>query len=295
MRARTLLPVAVLLAACGGGGTPTATTQPDGIPPPTTTATTSTTVASDPGTQLASARATWASSQPGSYSFRLVNDCGECNFDPDGEQVVVWDGAEPVATGPQSVDELFDYIESEIEAGRDVDVVYDGDTGHPVDIWVDQEARSYDGGTHLVVESFTSGLPGAEVEAAALEEAAALWDANGPDAYRYDLEVFCGCPAEFRATIRVAPGTPPTFERYEPSDPTISATPIGLDRLFEDLSDLFAGEDEFVLAGSALYDATDGHPIWIGLELDPTAQPIVELGSPSRLVFAITSLGPLDD
>jgi hypothetical protein len=64
--------------------------------------------------------------------------------------VVVWD-AETSPGARSTVDGLFTQIEAAITERRDVDVVYHTNLGHPVEVWIDREARAYDGVTHLLV------------------------------------------------------------------------------------------------------------------------------------------------
>lgn len=59
-----------------------------------------------------------------------------------------------------TVESLFDTIAAAVDAGSSVEVSYDRELGFPTDIWIDREARAYDGGTHWLVSDLVKGPPG---------------------------------------------------------------------------------------------------------------------------------------
>lgn len=112
------------------------------------------TVESGPETpliQLESARERWAAAGHHSYRFIFENDCGECpTSSSEPREVIVEAGAAATLEDP-TVESLFGTIEQAIADDSSVEVTYDPDLGHPTEIWIDREARAYDGGTHWMV------------------------------------------------------------------------------------------------------------------------------------------------
>lgn len=104
-----------------------------------------------PSDDLGSARETWAATGLHSYRFIFENDCGEC-LPSMGEprEVVVRAGATASPDDP-TVETLFAAIEEAIAAGSSVEVSYHPVLGHPTEMWIDREARAYDGGTHWLI------------------------------------------------------------------------------------------------------------------------------------------------
>lgn len=284
--------LAALTVACSGGSSPAST------PTPT------------PGTtgalgELESARAKWGAAGLDTFSYTFTDDCGEClpsHRAPRG--MAVWDGQELDATGTTpSVEEIFARIETAIDDGQTVEVLYDSDTGVPLDVSIDMHMRPVDGGTHWTVDDIAAALPGDPVALAELEDAQALWALNGPDSYSFVVSVLCDCNLESNLYTEVRDGDVTDWEVLsDPTGPT-TITPLTLDDLFRDLRDLVhAGEAGLVegtirFSGSARYDEEFGYPVWVGLDIELLeADPMIEeLGLPGRVVFVIenfNALGP---
>ena len=306
MRTTTALLVLTVLAACGPAtvdGTPT--------PPPessststTPPATGSTTIPepSSPSEALAQARARWEAAGLDTYQFVYENDCGEC--DPDRaapRPVVVWDGSsfDGDRTGID-VDALFSRIETALAEGSDVEVSYHPDLGYPTEIWIDREARAYDGGTHLLVHQVTQGLPGESVSLANLERARQQWAAARPQAYEFRTDIICDCPSDTTMWALVD-GERVVDWRIEwtREDGAIDPAPSTIEQLFADLHDLISAgelvEAGVKLTGSAGYHPEMGYPTWIGLDIE-VLDPESELAALApRLVVAIRDLKPQED
>ena len=144
---------ALLVAACGGpiGAMATSSTTAP-LAPTTTTA--------DPAATLTAARGRWEASGLDTYHFVFEDDCGECM--PTEPRLVVVREGEPEDLLDPTVERLFDTITAAVNAGSSVEVSYDRELGFPTDIWIDREARAYDGGTHWLVSDLVEGLPGPE-------------------------------------------------------------------------------------------------------------------------------------
>ena len=283
--------VALVLGGCGGGESEappdSSTTMPEPAAPPTH------------GTELDAARARWAAAGLASYTFVIEDDCGEC--DPEWaipRRVVVWDDTVLDATGTMiTVDALFAMVESAGQDGRSVEATYHPEFGYPTEIWIDREARAYDGGTHLLGHALSPGLPGSDVSVAELEAAQRRWTENRPSAYEFRTDILCDCP--FEVTLwTLVDGDRIADWRVERSreDGTGNVAPSTMEQLFADLHRLVS-EGEVVeggarITGTADYDPELGYPTWIGLDvevLDPTS----ELGElPPRLVFVVRDVKP---
>ncbi|MBK5269084.1 MAG: hypothetical protein JJE47_16810 [Acidimicrobiia bacterium] len=139
---------AVLVAACGGQTIHESTP----VVPTVTGPVESTTTGGSLLVPLAEARQLWAAVGYTSYRYDFDDDCGECQ--PFTGEVVVTDG-EVVAPADRglTVDEMFAAIERAVAAGVPVEVTFDPQIGYPTDLWIDREARAYDGGTHWLLRN----------------------------------------------------------------------------------------------------------------------------------------------
>ncbi len=142
---------AVLVAACSGE-----TTQE--FPPAAPTVSgpvESTTTGGSLLVRLAEARQLWAAVGYTSYRYDFDDDCGECQ--PFSGEVVVTDGevVKPADRG-LTVDEMFAAIERAVAAAVPVEVTFDPQIGYPTDLWIDREARAYDGGTHWLLRNMVA-------------------------------------------------------------------------------------------------------------------------------------------
>ena len=303
MRTLIALLLAASVAACGPAAEQGSTTLPPAasststtVPPPG-----STVPANSPAQALEDARARWAAAGLETYQFVFEDDCGEC--DPEWaapRSVVVWDGTSFDATrAALDVDGIFERIESAIAEGSDVEVTYHPDLGHPTEVWIDREARAYDGGTHLFVRDVTPGLPGDSVSLTELEQARRRWAESRPQAYEFRTDIMCACPAD--TTIwALVDGERVVDWRIETirEEGAIDPAPSTIEQLFADLRDLFSSgqlvESGAVISGSAAYDPEIGHPTWIGLDieiLDPDSE-LAPLAP--RVVVAIRDLQAQD-
>ena len=283
--------LAVLLGACGTGTAPESTT-----PLPSSTA------PSEPDgfAALNAARDRWTNAALDSYHYVFANDCGECSEVTSAPRpVVVW-GSERYDPGDlaPSVEEIFDEIEQALDAGRSVEVTFDEQLGYPIDVAIDMEDRSFDGGTHWMVDDLEQGLPGDDVSPSIVVQAEALWQISRPVAYEYTLSVFCDCPLEGSIVTRVdgdrVIGSDILYD--ESNGGTI--TPLAVDDMFSDLADLMASVDGVVeggiqFTGSARFHPDLGYPIWIGLDIDVLADDPVLAGLPARMVVTMTNLHPI--
>jgi hypothetical protein len=294
MRTATRVLAAVLLVACGAATGGTSTNAPPQAPE-----TSATTFAEEgPGDALTAARERWAEAGLDTYRFTIEDDCGEC--DPDGpRQVVVWD-AETSAGAQPTVDGLFTQIEAAITERRDVEVAYHPNLGHPIEIWIDREARAYDGGTHLLVRDLRAGLPGDQVSLDRLDQARLLWDENGPRSYEFRVSIGCDCSLAGTIWVRVEAGRIADWRVEFDDGVGGDIFPITIDQMFSDL-DLMLSSAEGVVTGgarftgSANYHPELGYPVWVGFDIE-VLEPGLELSElPPRLVFSIDHLVAIDD
>ena len=134
-----------------------------------------------PADEYTQARALWRDAGLTTYRYTFEDDCGEC-APPGPIAVTVWEGLVSrldVAT----IEQIFDAIDSAINEDIPIEVSYDPQFGYPTDVWIDREARAYDGGTHWLVHGFEPGLPRDSASHDALLQAGGVWDLNRPDAY----------------------------------------------------------------------------------------------------------------
>lgn len=140
MWTRSLLAILILLAACAtpGASVGTSTSQLQ---------TTMTTPIAEE--EYVSALAKWDAAGLDTYRFIFEDDCGECM--PAEPRVVVIREGTPADGSDPTVDSLFETIATAIETGSSVEVSYHSILGYPTEIWIDREARAYDGGTHWLI------------------------------------------------------------------------------------------------------------------------------------------------
>ncbi len=285
-----LLIAALLVGACGTPATVEPTTTAP-VPPPDDLS---------PSQELEAARQRWAAAGLVDYHFVYEDDCGEC--DPTygaPRTVTVWDGEvhDPALLAP-SVDAAFDQIAAAIDAGLEVEAIYDPELGYPTDLWIDREARAYDGGTHWIFADVQSGLPGSAGEVSTMEEAWDLWNERRPEAYEFRATILCDCEAEARLWIQVS-GDAVTSWRVEQSPQgSNGVSPITIDQMFADLAELVGAggvleEDGIRLSGSAQYHPTLGYPQWFGLDIEVVDSESIFGGLPPRLVFIVSDLTPI--
>ena len=286
---RNATTVAMIVVACGIPASEVTRT-------PTTPETASASTALH---EFTAARQRWSAAGLDSYRFKFQNDCGEC--DPSqsvARQVVVWDNE---ATTPQqaTVASLFTRVETAIRDGRDVVVAYHPEFGHPTEISIDMETRTYDGGTHLLIRDLTPDLPGDEVSLAALQDAHRLWESQRPLAYEFRNAIGCDCPLAGTILTQVNDGriVDWKFEFIDGDGAPIS--PITIDDMFEDLTRMFSSAEGVVesgirFTGSAAYDPKLGYPVWVGLDIE-VLDPDSELAFlPPRLVFSVEDFRPIE-
>lgn len=280
----------LLLASCGAADSGASTSIDTSTSAP----------ASDPNVEeLESARQRWTAAALGSYSFVYQDDCGEC--DPIyrlPRKGVVWESEPAVASQP-TIEGLFSQIETAIQDGRSVDVTYHPELGHPEEISIDMHTRPVDGGTHLLVDELTAGLPGEVISLDALTGARARWDENRPSSYEFVTAIGCDCRLAGEIWARVENRRlldwRVTFDDGEGDD--ISA--ITVDDMFDDLTRMLSSADGVVeegvrFSGSAEYHPDLGYPIWVGLDIE-ILDPESELAYlPPRLVFAVQHLEPTE-
>lgn len=292
----SIFAAAVVVSACASQPVPEAgtTTAPGSSNSPT-----STIRQLDPaGSAFAEARAKWDAAALGTYSYEFLDDCGECDQLPT-QSVVVWDGdvLDPLRRAT-SIDQAFALIERSIERGADVDVEYHPELGYPTDLWIDREARAYDGGIHLVFDSVEPDLPG---DPASLDTHRAAWDrwrATGLESYEYSSAVICECEYQVSMRTTVVDGLVTAFDSRTPEPTDITFSPLTIEQMFSDVEAFLAGEDfpseGIRVTGSALYDEQYGYPVWIGLDIEVTdPEAAAEAGFPPRLVMTVSSLEPL--
>ncbi len=305
MRATVLLLVIAFFAsACASqpitdDSQATVTTGAAAVPLTSPSTTAAPTIAPGPETELAAARASWAAAGLATYSYLFFDDCGECDQLP-VQEAVVWDGdvIDPLRR-VASIEEAFALIEAALARGDDVEVAYHPELGYPTDLWIDKEARAYDGGTHLVFSSVEPGLPGDPASLDRHLAAKAQWDAAGLGSYEYSSAVICGC--EFQVSMRtsIVDGLVTEFDARPPEPTDITFSPLTISQLFEDVEEMLSGQDfeseGIRVTGSARYDEEYGYPIWIGLDIDVLdPQAAAEAEFPSRLVMTVSDLVPLE-
>ena len=253
----------------------------------------------DPSFRLEAARQRWSETAPETYWYRIVDDCGEC--DPSSrlpQTVVIWSG-EPTGSKHRTIESLFDDIQVAIEQRRTVEVVYNPDLGHPVDIWFDRQDRAFDGGYHVLIEDLTEGLPGDEMASDRLEQARALWESKRPEAYEFYTSIHCECEIAGTIWTRVEGDRIVDWDVEFGEEPETRISPISIDTMFEDLAEMMSltegvVEDGIRFTGSAAYDSRYGFPVWVGLDIE-VLDPGSELAQlPPRLVFSIQDFTPAD-
>lgn len=288
-RVITMAALVIVAAGCGGGrvaGPPSSSTTNAG------TVTTTTDVFGDAAADLAAARARWAAAAPATHHYVFVDDCGEC--EPQSTQVVVWDGERVSSDEAPSVERLFGSIDDAIAAGRNVEATYD-ELGVPTEVWIDQEARAYDGGTHWVIQDFAARLPGEAASPEALQFAQTRWTEHRPTAYEFHTQIVCDCELAGALWTKVV-GDRIVDHRIE-VDTEASLSPITIDEMLDDLAELLTtglSADGVRVTGSAQFDAELGYPVWIGLDI-AVQDPGGELAYlPPRLAIVITDFAEVE-
>lgn len=248
---------------------------------------------------LTEARDRWKATGYSTYRYVFHDDCGECQ--PFDGQVVVWNGdvLDPTGRSP-TVEEIFATIERAATDGRSVEAVFDPLTGHPSDVWIEREARAYDGGLHWLIESLTEGLPGEDASLVGLERARAVWQEARPSDYEFHMSILCDCSLDGSIWIQVLDDVV-TDWRLELDDENSggSLSPITIDTMFSDLAEMMAADGGLVetgirFSGSAQYDADFGYPAWVGLDLE-ILEPDSQLATlPPRMVFVVTDFRAVD-
>lgn len=293
---RTIAAAAVLLiTACGGGAVIDTPTTPEDPQPVTTSSAPVPSIAGDPSAgpadELAAARARWDAAALDTYSFRFVDDCGECMPQPDGI-AVVWDGEVAAANELTiSIESAFDLIASALADGTSVEVTYDRELGYPRDLWIDREARAYDGGIHIGFSEVEPGLPGEPASLASLHEAAERWRTAGIESYEFQSSLICDCDYAATHSTRVVDGRVTSFEVL-PAGADVTVPPVTIDQMLTDLEELFSGVEViegYDVTGSARYDPVDGHPVWVGIDIDVVDPETIGDAPPlpSRLIMTV--------
>ncbi len=293
MKRWTILMGSVVLAAACGGAAGTPPSKGSGVP--------NTISSSDGYAALTAARDTWESVGLESYHYEFENDCGECGpMLAASRRVVVWDGEEyDPGAGSPTVEEMFDEIERALDEGKSVDVVFDDEFGHPVEVEIDMESRPVDGGTHWIIHRLEPGLPGDDVSISDVVEAEQRWLTSRPNAYEYVLSVWCDCPLEGSVVTRVEGERIVWYEVLYDEYSGGSITPLAIDDMFSDLADLMSAVDGVVeegirFTGSARFHPDLGYPIWIGLDIEVLREDPIPDALPERLVVTMSDLRPLE-
>ena len=294
----------MLVTACGsqpGDIITTGSTDPAPDRTVEPTEPTETTKADEPegvAAEFEAARARWQAVGLDTYTYRFLDDCGECERLPE-QSVVVWDGTvqDPLRR-VSSVEEAFALIEQALSQGADVDVTFDPELGYPKDLWIDREARAYDGGIHLAFSALEPGLPGTPASLEAHRTARIRWQEAALASYEYSSAVICDCEYQVSMRTTVVDGRITDFESRTPEPTDISFSPLTIAQMFDDVEAFLSGEDfpdeGISVTGSALYDEEYGYPTWIGLDIEVTDPELAaEAGLPSRLVMTVSDLQPL--
>ncbi|NNL47572.1 MAG: hypothetical protein HKO76_04315 [Acidimicrobiia bacterium] len=285
------LGLVLALTGCGGAESGFTVLQSS---PSTTTQTESA------SSELEAARARWQANGIDTYHLSFENDCGECGPDLiEPRQAVVWEGDLVDPTGQtMSVEAVLDSIDRAIAAGRSVEASYDAEYGYPTEVWIDREARAYDGGVHWILQGLTAGLPGDPASLGELENAKQQWRTLRPAAYEYRMSFICDCPFSGSMWIKVEGDQIIDWSTdFDERGEERSVSPLTMDDMFDDLADMFeAGsiEDSGVrFSGAAQYDAALGFPAWIGLDIE-VVDPASELAVLApRFIFVVNDFKPV--
>ena len=313
MRTFLLVALVVVVAACADGADSTGgspTTSPDAQPPSSTT-TPSTTQETVPGDtpptvpesaaaqELAAARERWAAADIGDHTLVVQDDCGECGPELSGvSEVVVWEGQSYASGAALTVENVFATVERALEEGQDVEATYDPATGVPTEVWIDREARAYDGGTHLLIHEVIEGIPGDAASLDELRAARVVWDETRPTAYSFTVTIACGgCQLEGRLFTWVDRDEVVDFRVERISEAEITA--ITIDQVFDDLDSMFStvggfDDGEIRVNGTAQYHPDFGYPTWIGLDIDVLEPNENNAIFPDRLVYMISQFREQD-
>jgi len=290
------IPVAVVLVliatACG---------EPENPISERGTSTPTTTVVSQPApeTELDAARSRWVAAGLATYRYVFQEDCGECDQTANSpHEIVVWDGETSGPDGAPSIERMFAAIEEAVAAGRDVEATYDPATGHPTEVWIDREARAYDGGTHWIVADLSEGLPGGDPSLERLEAARTLWEETRPEAYAFSATLVCDCLAD--GTMDVVVEGNRVVDWTADFEEEAQVSPVTMDVMFDDLAELAAAaeaglvEDGIRFTGSAEYHAEFGYPVWVGLDIEVLDAESDLSYLPPRLIYTVTDFAAVD-
>lgn len=271
--AAVLLTGALFATACGGDGGETTVAGPDGTTPPVDSSTPTPEPpptpepTPDPGegdhealAALDQARARWASAGITDYSYSIVEAC-ECDEETSGPRRIVVQSGEVVATTwfgtPSSVEgftveQLFDQIETELyRPDTQNAVIYDPDTGYPLEASLDIVGQQVDGGRFFQMQGFIDYGDLRD----GLAEARSTWAASGIDTYVLTYDQVCFCP-ELQVQVTVVDGEVVGTEFR--SDVDFGDLPaLTVDDMFAVIEDAI---DTGAFAITVDYDPETGHP-----------------------------------
>ncbi len=287
-----VLGLVLLFAACGDPAVPI------GEPPPSRPTTTGTAAEPPAIEALEQARSRWSAAGASTYRYLFQDDCGEC--DPtysSPRQVVVWDGEPVDADASLTIEAMFQSIEHAAAAGQSVEVTYDPETGHPTEVWIDREARAYDGGVHWIITDLADGLPGETASLEQLLAAQARWDAKRPPAYSFRATILCDCP--FAGSINTVVEEDRIVDWSTDVDAREGISPITIDMMFGDLAEMLGStegvvQDGIRFSGSAQFDEALGFPVWVGLNIEVLEDESELADLPTRLVFTVSEFTEVD-
>jgi hypothetical protein len=234
----------LLLAACGGDSPP-GTTGPTKAEGPDAVA-------------LADAQNLWDQEGPSEYAFTATRAC-ECRNDDAGPiRVHVADGGVvsssyfgvPSASGPGTIEDIFDNIKASIARGERVDVAYDKVNGFPSTVKLDIESIPVDGGLDMTL----TDLVAYDQQRADLAAARQAWESALIHNYSLTYRVLCFCP-EIQVTIEVRDGA--LLDRTVEGAETVE--------IIDNVEDMFA-QVEAAIDGGAFsvqvdYEPETGRPI----------------------------------
>ena len=245
---------------------------------------------------LGAARALWASSGIGDYTYEFMNNCGECDpAERSPRRIAVLDGhVLAVEDGTLlTIEDVFGNIEQALRAGRLVEVTYDELTGFPRDVQIAMDLRPVDGGTHWILTEVTELAPIDSVSE--LREARRVWDAQGLDDYRFLMKVVCDCPENGTFEVTVIDDWPIDVVPLDGPAETSSISPVTISRTFDDLEEWFTDTqtvvDEGILEVDVRVDPVMGYPRWVSV----TANfPDDDYAAPFTAVVTIDLVTPID-
>ena len=243
---------------------------------------------------LAAARERWAAASiniyhyQGFFSTREDNAAGfQCGVDGylvvqivdsvpfearDKSSGCVVDLEDP-ARPPLTVEELFDLIDSVISEPSDLREVHArfSDIGVPVEFFVASDSGEIEGGLNELTEGILEN-PQAERILGDLELARARWQSVGTTSYRFQVEVQCFCPEEYRGPFDVIVRNGAVFEVTRNGEPAGDIAPTD----YLTVTGLFGAVERFAHSDgiTVTYDPDYGFPVII--DADPLARAIDE-------------------